>query len=219
VDDPIVDEIRHLNSLGFVIGSKQSRALIAWGYDSTGARISIGDAKRGGDQGLRCECRALLIAKKGEIREHHFAHKAGDIRYCDVAASAAVRTFIADTLLDAGAIAIPVTGGLSSQAQVLAVSTQMIAGKSVQLVDAQRGRTLAVYARLRRESTDAITDWCKAQDVSGMVIDLTQFRNRTDDEISSAIRSTALRKWLWRSDRNDHQAKPRIVRRIYGLRG
>lgn len=215
----MVDENRHLNSLGFVIGSKQSRALIAWGYDDHGVRISIRDATRGGAQRLRCECRSPLVAKKGDIREHHFAHKAGGVRHCDVATSAAIRTFIADTLLDAGEITIPVTGGLLSQAQVLAVSTELIDGKSVQLVDAQRGRKLAVYARLRRENIHALEDWCKSQDVSGMVIDLTQFRNRTDDEIRSAIRSTALRNWLWRSDRNDHQAKPSIVRRIYGLRG
>lgn len=215
----MVEEQRHLNSLGFAIGSKQRRALIAWGYDDYGMRISIREAVRGGAQGLRCECRSLLVAKKGEIREHHFAHKTGDVRHCDVATSAAIRTFIADTLLDGGQIAIPVTGGLLSRAQVLAVSTAWIDGKSVQLVDAQLGRRLAVYARLRRENIHGLEDWCKTHDVSGMVIDLTQFRNRTDEEIRLAIRSAALRKWLWRSDRNDHQAKPRIVRRIHGLRG
>lgn len=215
----MVDENRHLNSLGFAIGSKQSRALIAWGYDGDGVRISIRNATRGGAQGLRCECRSLLVAKKGEIREHHFAHKAGDVRHCEIATTAATRTFIADTLLDAGEIDLPVTGGLLSRAQVQAVSTELVDGRSVQLVDAQRGRKLAVYARIRRESVDALANWCKTQPVSGIVIDLTLFRNRSDEEIRWAIRSAALRKWLWRSEHNDRQARPSILRRIYGLRG
>lgn len=215
----MLDENRHLNSLGSAIGSKQSRALIAWEYDSDGVRTSIRDAMRGGAQGLRCECRTLLVAKKGEIREHHFAHKVGDVRRCDIATTAATTTFIADTLLDAREIDLPVTGGFFRRAQVLAVSMQVVDGRSVQLVNAQRGRKLAVYARFRRENIDALADWCKAQPVSGMVIDLIVFRNRSDEEIRWAIRSAALRKWLWRSEHKDRQAKPNILRRIYGLRG
>jgi hypothetical protein len=36
------DERWHLNALGLAIGGQQSRALLAWGYDGSGSRISIG---------------------------------------------------------------------------------------------------------------------------------------------------------------------------------
>ena len=70
-----------------------------------------------------------------------------------------------------------------------------------------------------RCTVDALANWCKTQPVSGIVIDLTLFRNRSDEEIRWAIRSAALRKWLWRSEQNDRQARPSILRRISGLRG
>ena len=211
-------ERQHLNSLGFAIGGKQSRALIAWGYDATGSRISIDDAERGGAQRLRCECLAQLVAKKGEIREHHFAHKAGDVRYCETAAASAVANFISNALLDARQIDLPVTGGIQGRAEVLAVSTERALGHLVHIIDAQRDRRLAIYARVRRQNLDALESWCRETDISGMVIDLSSFRNRADEDIRWAIQVLAPRKWLFRSTQRDHQANPRLLRRLYGLR-
>ena len=211
-------ERRHLNSLGYVLGGKQSRAFIAWGIDASGARIGIDDAKRGGSQRLLCECGAALVAKKGDIRAHHFAHKAGDVRHCETAAAAAMTKFIEHTLLDARRIDIPETAGRRSHADVLAIRTQIISGHSMQVIDAQLNRTLAVHTRLRRRNIDALTDWCREMNISGIIIDLSAFRNRTDDEIRWAIGSGAPRQWLFRSTKNDHQAKPHVLRRLYGLR-
>lgn len=208
---------KHLNSLGFAVGGKQSRALIAWGYDANGMRISIRDAKRGGSQGLRCDCKTPLVAKKGDIREHHFAHKAGDVRHCETAAAAAMVNFISNTLLDAGHVALPVTAGILSRAEVLAVSTVIVAGHTLHVIDAQQDRRLAIFTRVRRQNVETLEDWCRRNDVSGMVIDLSRFRNKADDEIRWAIERSAPRKWLFRSSHNDHQASPRFLRRLFGL--
>lgn len=207
----------HLNSLGFAIGGKQSRALIAWGYDVNGLRISIRDAERGGSQGLHCDCKAPLVAKKGDIREHHFAHKAGDVRHCETAADAAMVNFISNALLDADEVALPVTAGILSSAEVLAVSTEVVAGHTLHIIDAQRDRRLAIFARVRRQNVRQLEEWCRRNEVSGMVIDLSAFRNRPDDDIRCAIDRSAPRKWLFRSSHNDHQASPRFLRRLFGL--
>jgi hypothetical protein len=71
---------------------------------------------------------AQLVVKKEQIREHHFAHKAGDVRHCDAAASAAIANFISDTLLVAPQVNLPVTEGTQSRAQAFAVSTERIQG-------------------------------------------------------------------------------------------
>lgn len=210
-------ERKHLNSLGFVIGAKRGRPLIAWGYDDAGQRIGIDDAERGGAQGLRCECKASLVAKKGDIREHHFAHKAGDVRHCDMAAAAAVANFIADALLDAQEVDLPFTAGRVGHAEVLAVSSEVISGHKVHLVDAQKERRLMIFARVRRTDTSALSQWCVANDLSGMVIDLTACRNRTDEEIRAGVRSTAPRNWLLRRTSRDLEAGPGFLRRLYGL--
>lgn len=211
------EDRQHLNSLGYVIGGKQSRALIAWGYDPSGRRIAIDDADRGGSQGLRCECKSLLVARKGEIREHHFAHKAGDVRYCEAAAKAALSTFIAHALLDARQVALPMTRGLTGHAHVHAVTDIEVEGFLAHLIDAQRDRKLLVYTRLKRGKFDALEGWCRRHSISGMVLDLTTHRNRTDDEIRVAIAELAPREWIYRSTHNDRQAAKRIVRRLYGL--
>lgn len=204
----------HLNSLGYVVGGKHNRPLIAWGLNNQSVRIGIDEALRGGAQGLNCECGALLVAKKGEVKAHHFAHKAGT-RFCEAAANAAAVTFISDALLDVGAINLPLTGGLLSQAEVHAVSVASVQGFRVHLIDAQRGRNLLVFAKLKRQNIEPLRSWCRQNNLSGVLVDLTSARNQADDAIRREIRTGALRTWLFRSSRNDLQAKPGILRRIY----
>lgn len=205
----------HLNSLGYVVGGRQGRPLIAWGVDQAGNRVSISDAFRGGSQGLQCDCGAALVAKKGDIKAHHFAHKAGGTSYCETAAQSAILTFISDTLLEAGVVSLPLTGGLMSRAEVHAVGVTTAEGHQVHLVDAQRERQLLVFARLKRHNVDGLKDFCRRSSMSGILIDLVSARNLPDDMIKAEIIARAPRTWLFRSPRNDHQAQPRVLRQIY----
>lgn len=210
---------QHLNSLGYVVGGSQNRPYIGFGFDNDGARVSIADAVRGAKQGLRCECHCLLVAKKGDIKAHHFAHKAGDTRHCEAASRAAILTFISDALLDGGEVALPLTAGRIGHAKVHAVVQQRVSELSAHVLDAQKDRKLLVFVRVRRQSLADLKHWCRANDLSGMAIDLTAHRNRDDDEIAAAIRHVAPREWLYRSERNDRTAPYGFLRRLYGLRG
>lgn len=215
---PMPSERKHLNSLGFVIGGKQSRALIVWGIDAAGTRIGIEAAERGGSQALRCECGTLLVAKKGDIREHHFAHKAGNIRHCETASAAAVTNFISDTLLDTGQVYLPLVGNVQGRAHVLALSSQSVDGQVVHLVDAQKNRKLAILVQVRRTELEKISAWCRDQEISGMAIELGSYRNQPDEDLQRALILGAHRKWLYRDTSRDLNASPYVLRRIYGLR-
>jgi hypothetical protein len=208
---------KHLNSLGFVIGGKQGRPFIVWGLADDGSRVRIDKAERGGSQNLRCECGALLVAKKGDIRTHHFAHKAGDVRHCDTASLAAKANFIADAMLDNGHIDLPITAGRLGQAEVLAIANDIVEGCPVHFVDAQKGRKLLILVRLRRQGTALLQDWCRRHETSGVVIDLTAYRNSADDDIKTALTRHALRQWIYRSEAKDMTASRAFLRRLYGL--
>ena len=211
------DNRQHLNSLGYVIGGRQSRALIAWGFDASGRRIGIDDADRGGSQGLRCECKTLLVAKKGEVRAHHFAHRAGNVRHCDEATQSAIAKFISHALLDACRIELPTTMGLPVYADIHAVAETEIDGFPLHLVDAQRDRKLVVFTRLKRRKLNALEDWCRSNSISGIVLELTAYRDQPDSVIRGAVARIAQRQWIYRTSSNDHQANLKVVRRLFGL--
>lgn len=58
------DARRHLNSLGYVIGGKQGRALIVWGYDLDGRRVGIEEANAAAHRGRAANARRISSPKR-----------------------------------------------------------------------------------------------------------------------------------------------------------
>lgn len=98
-----MEQPEHRNSLGYVIsqrgfGRAPEEAMIVWGIKPDGTRLFIDQARRGAVDHLKCECGAELIARKGDVRAHHFAHASGAARSCKEAHLKALSKFAADTL-------------------------------------------------------------------------------------------------------------------------
>src|SRR5262245_17522684 len=122
---------QHRNSLGYVITNRapvsDDRAMIVWGRRADGERVFIEDAVRGGAEGLRCACGSLLIARKGEIRAHHFAHEARSAAICRTSQLAALVEFSTMVLDGAKWVQLPPYEGRVGRAAVGAVKAQILA--------------------------------------------------------------------------------------------
>lgn len=196
---------RHRNSIGYVIdATRRDEAMIVFGRDSSGNLVGIDEAERGAAQGLRCECGTNLVAKKGEVLEHHFAHKAGEDRSCAVATRAALIRFISDTLLDGGEIELPFTDGRLGSAKVFSLEELPNEQVPTLKIDAQRDRQLIVVFKIKRQKLDR--DRYKQQGISAIAVDLSKARNGSDDRIREAILSRSPREWLFRHTRPEEKA-------------
>lgn len=85
-----------------------------------------------------------------------------------MAAVGALSKLTADFILDAGQIQIPITAGRTGYAQINGVSPLQVGQSLMHVVDAQRDRTLAVFARLKRVNLDELSSWCAVRQTSGM---------------------------------------------------
>jgi len=207
----------HRNSLGYVIAEQRSHAMIVWGNRLDGRRVHIDDAQRGGAEGLICECKSPLVAKKGDEIAHHFAHKAGTERVCEIAIKSALTNFLSDTLLVAGKVELPLTGKLKGFAKVLAVSILDIGSIPAVLIDAQKDRRVLLVPMVKRTNLDGPKAWGTEQRVSTMVIDLRNVRNRPDEDIQIGVISQAPREWIFRNNDRDDITPKEIMRRLFGL--
>lgn len=75
--------------------------------DESSRLVHINEASRG----LACHCRCVvceeaLIARKGEVREHHFAH-ASNKAPCDASHESLLHRYAKQVILDAGGLVVP----------------------------------------------------------------------------------------------------------------
>lgn len=192
---------QHRNSLGYVVNNREAtgdsgRAMIVWGLRDDGKRIFIEEAKGGGAERLRCVCGSLLIARKGEINAHHFAHEAHSATICRASQLAALAEFSAKILTKMTWIQLPPFERRTGRATVVAATPRTLGDDAVVEITSTESRKLLVVVRTvtRRKS---LHNKALGEEVSSIVIDIGRYRNFADAVIELAIISHAPRDWIF----------------------
>lgn len=204
--DQSVKTLHKRNSLGYVIGRKtpSSGPEIVWGRSSDGSRVHIDDAHSGAVDMIRCDCGEFLIAKKGDQLAHHFAHAYGSRKKCGEAHIYAVANFAAEAMVQ-GKTRLPILDNefryvVFSQVcpeiyrQNILVRCQLLGKKN---------RSVSVFVQMTPRQTIPDTGEAEARGESAFVIDLSKFRNATDELLRAAILRLADRTWIYNQVRPD----------------
>lgn len=199
-------EARHKNALGYTIQAAGSRseagASIMVGKSETGALVSIESIPHGGRCNLRCECGAPLVAKKGDERAHHFAHEAGSTSECAVARDAALGRF-SMRVLSSGNLRLPETVHRTKQPDVAAEGFDVCNG-TVRICVRYKEARFYVYMVTKAKHGRSIRQRHLSPDFyPAFLIDLTKFRDLSDNEISEAICFSAPRHWTYNRSQRD----------------
>lgn len=189
-------EVEHRNSLGYVIGGKSGQAMIVWGNRPDGSQVHISEATRGLHDELSCACGASLIARKGDVRAHHFAHAHGGGQSCKEAVREAATRFVSNSLLDYGAIELPLTYGRTGQAKVFATQRVLVGMIDAQLISAQQERELIVVPVFKRPDRQKLQQSASSLERSVMLVDLHQHRNSSDKSLALQLVRNARREWI-----------------------
>jgi hypothetical protein len=195
----------HRNSLGYVISDRLdvrglAQAQIVFGRREDGTRVSIDEAKRGGSEHLKCECGADLVARKGDIYIHHFAHVAGGGRDCRQAQMSALNGFASAVVLSAANLLLPVLRGKQRTieiADVRALAYGDCAGLIVATTKNGERREMAVLLIMKRDQFLPLVSEFAEKSLSAISIDLTPYRNTADTVIARAIVKSAKRRWIY----------------------
>ena len=191
--------------------------MIVEGRDDQGNIVSIYDAQRGASQGLRCECKAELVAKQGDELSWHFAHSNNQSGACAAATKATALRFIRKVLEDAGAITLP---ELDHTVRVQSIHSLVAEGYGDFPIHTVRGDPLdelAIVSKLKKKSSASIMERARRKNIAVMEIALHTFRSQSDEEIAEAIIDIAPRKWLHRGI-GIHAQMMRIPRDIDAIR-
>lgn len=173
--------------------------MIVWGIRADGTRLFINAARRGAAEHLKCECGAELIARKGDVRAHHFAHASGAARSCKDAHVNALSKFAADALKRFRKVRIPQIRGKARPTPFVEVRPEIFDGYGGVRIARGTGddrRELCILFKVKRGKTPPLTEKFVKSGVSAMVVDLSKFRNLPDERIATAIAFEAERSWL-----------------------
>lgn len=197
----------HRNSLGYVVSERggafdSSPPMIVWGLAEDGTRVPIADAERGAAQGLKCECSARLVAKKGLVKSHHFAHASDEAAACLQAHMAAVCHLATEALSANGNLRLP---NVQGRQRFIVVHDACVArfgdwqGVRVAAAGKKGRRELAILFHSRRSQDLPPADAFKAIGTSAIFVDLIAHKNQSDGQIIEAIRTSAVRRWIYNS--------------------
>lgn len=82
-----------------------SDLLLPFGQDASGRMVAVNEVERGAACGCVCpQCKTPLIAKKGDVIRHHFAHSA---EACGGALETALHKMAKQIIVDAGKVWVP----------------------------------------------------------------------------------------------------------------
>jgi hypothetical protein len=201
----------HRNALGYVICADAARLgtpSIVWGKRSDGGRVFIDQADRGAAQGLRCECGSELVAKKGNIKAWHFAHRATGLSRCAIAFAQALGQFAAGVIRKGG-IWVPTWNSSCGPYnwQPDEITFKPVAG-GVLLRTAKAVRHLDIYVVSGEVDLHGYLPVQIAADVSALSVVLGDVRNSGDDILAQGIRSECKRTWLFNRLGSDAKERP-----------
>lgn len=206
--------MKERNSLGYVIGGDAGEAQLVFGTDSSGSQVSISEASRGAACGLSCPlCGTSLVAKKGEVYAHHFAHAPGSTCADERRAVESQAHKLAKSALSSKALLLPSYNYLDETGDFVSIRNVVIeevrgAVRPDILCEVQwnsndiRQPTRFVELAVEIKVTHAVSAE-KARlyedlKLPCIEIDLSRYRYRTDAEILAGVVSDAKRRWVWK---------------------
>lgn len=194
----------HRNSLGYTVNNDARRyeagAKIVWGQSSDGSFVSISDAASGVQPDLRCDCGSPLVAKKGALLAHHFAHAAGAVASCQKAKVGALARFASDVLGPSSLLLLPRRNVEQPPISIDIEEVVPLVG-SVMVACKKGHRKLKVYISTSTSQRTLIERMSHTEGPSAILIDITKLRGRDDGALRNGILTFAPRKWL-------HDARP-----------
>lgn len=198
-------------------------ATLAFGQDADGRILHVSEVASGLACGCSCPaCRAKLVAHKGQIKIHHFAHYG--VGECKSASETALHKFAKQVLDEERKLLIPaiVAEQDRHRYEMHRPKTLRFDGATLE----HRLHDVVPDVILRKSDRDllveiAVTHFCdetkiariKALNVSAIEIDLSGLsRNAAREEIAQAILRSAPRKWIFNPRLGDAEAE--LQRRI-----
>lgn len=192
-----------------------------FGQNAAGLLVHVSGAKSGASDELFCpDCEGRLVAKKGSVRVHHFAHASGT--ECSGAGETALHRLAKDLLRKNPVIALPalkVMGRLCEPARSVRleqVELETWEGSfrpdlkaEVQDEEGLDGhRILYIEIRVTNAVVGIKLDRMQAQGRSAIEIDLSKVDRAIDmDELALLVRTLAPRTWLFHHRGAEHSAK------------
>lgn len=205
--------MRARNSLGFTIGVNDGEAMIVFGVDTAGLPVSIREARRGAQCDLACpQCAGPLIARKGDIKAHHFAHAPGSVCIDEEGALETQAHRFAKQALKGASLLLPSFNYLGEAGERVCVrSVSIEEGRSSIRPDliceiawvgssttGPRLLELAVEIKVTHRVDATKAKMFAAQKLRCIEIDIASYRYCSDEQIVRAVIAEAPRRWVWK---------------------
>lgn len=189
---------------------------LVYGLGIDGTILHISEVGRGLQCGCRCPaCEQVLIAKKGPVQRHHFAHHNANAA-CAHAAETNAHIWAKDVLARMKRLLVPETVATHGNLTRIVRRTQVYSFVEARLENRlgsmvpdvilvmADGKQLIVEVRVTHACDEVKREKLRLDGLSAIEIDLRQFRTSSDREaIEGALLSSAPRTWL----SNARQAK------------
>lgn len=200
-----------------------------FGQDAAGELVHVSEAASGASEGLICpDCAGRLVAKKGSVRIHHFAHASG--ADCIGAGETALHRLAKDLLKEHPEIALPelrVMGRLcepAMSARLERIELETWEGcfrpdLTAEVPD-EAGfpgyQTLYIEIRVTNAVVGTKLDQIGAKGNSAIEINLSGVdRAINRDELALLIRASAPRHWLFHHRMAEHTARIRAEQKVH----
>lgn len=199
-------------------GDRSDGVMLPYGESSNGRMLHISEVVSGRDCGCKCPgCGALLVAKKGELRVHHFAHASG--ASCSGAFETAIHKLAKQVIAERGELLLPPIiakcGGESrpvrEAGRLVGLSVRLepgMVGLRPDLIATKDERELLVEIAVTHFCDDAKKALIREQKLSCVEIDLQWMkRDATKAEIEEAILTSPRREWIYNRLQADAEAE------------
>jgi len=163
-----------------------------------GKLVFTNEVERGLECGCTCpHCGSRLIAKKGQIKQHHFAHYDAD--NCGKALETAIHLLAKEVLLRVKLVALPSTNQLSELAQIQIERRRFGYVADVGAVIVDTGEVIDIEIKVTHEVDAEKRERVISNKALMMEIDLAGLLNHSEvtrELISEAVLRAAPRKWV-----------------------
>lgn len=187
------------NALGYLIGGEADEATMVVALSSTGQLRRIAEVPRGFACACTClECGGGVIARKGEMLAHHFAHVAGEP--CNGSETQA-HLFAKSVIEKARSVHLPSLDTYGLINPELQLFEQIDLEKRYSqirpdLIATWKDRLLLIEIRVTHAVDFRKREWLQQNRLSCIEIDLRKLRWKPDEELAPAILRTAPRRWI-----------------------
>lgn len=186
--------------------SHQRTPVLQFGEAADGRMVHIDDAQRGLACGLWCpECNQRLVARKGDIKQHHFAHESEFS--CEGAVETALHKLAKQVISDAKGLQLPpVSIATDGGRKILSPSRWIefdrvemevwMDGMRPDIIGYRQGRPLAIEVLVTHACGPEKIALFESRGVACVEIDVSGLRHGTRDLPEAILRSSP-RLWLF----------------------